>query len=309
MDVAIFGVIVADLIGQPIDLRQPPPAGTLRHLQTIELTPGGNVCNVGIAHSRLGLKVAGAGMVGSDILGRALCERLSSEKVDVSHIRTHATAQTSSTIVAVEPGGQRTFFHAPGATTHLSADVFRECFPLFRQCAWLHLAYFGLLPALTPDLPVLLSELKQVAPGLKIALDTLDPPAEKSLLDPILPLIDLFAPSRPEAITLTGQTDPSAMIAHFRARMPRGIIGIKLDQEGCILDDDEKQITIPAYKVNILDTTGAGDAWFAGLLTGLRAQLPLKECGHLANRIAADSCTALGGSTGVQSLELSRARL
>lgn len=309
MDVAVFGIIVADLIGEPMDLRHPPAAGGLTRLNSLTLTTGGNVCNVGIALSRLGLKSAAVGLVGNDLLGRTIVERLQSEGVDTAGIRTIDPAQTSATFVAVEPGGQRTFFHAPGVTPLIDSAVFREAFAVFRQCAWLHLGYFGLLPALTPQLPRLLYELKQVAPGTRIAMDTLDPPATWELLEPILPLLDVFAPSRPEGKALSGESDPVKMIAFFRQHMPRGLIAIKLDRDGCIIDDDGQTIHAPAFPVKVVDTTGAGDAWFAGLLVGLRNQYPLDRCARLANRVAADCCTAIGGSTGVRSLEDTLARI
>jgi sugar/nucleoside kinase (ribokinase family) len=88
----------------------------------------------------------------------------------------------------------------------------------------LQVAYFGLLPNLTKDLPELLAEFRTSAPGTKIALDTSYPPADRKLLDPILPHVDLFAPSRPEAAALTGETDPERMVASFRRQIRDGAI-------------------------------------------------------------------------------------
>src|SRR5881275_1380339 len=178
MDAAIFGLIVADLIAQPMDLRRPPPPGGLVPLQSLQLTTGGNVCNTGIAMARLGMQVAAAGAVGDDVLGRALVDRMQSAGLDTSCVFTRPEAQTSATVVAVEPGGERCFFHTPGVTPLIDADVFRGCFELFRSSAWVQVGYFGLLPTLTPDLPELLQELHAEAPGTKIALDTVNPTAD-----------------------------------------------------------------------------------------------------------------------------------
>src|SRR4051794_11189836 len=115
MDAAIFGLIVADLIAQPMNLRKPPARGGLSLLNSLTLTTGGNVCNVGLAMSRLGLKVAAAGMVGNDELGLAIKDRLTQAGIDITCVFATARAQTSATVVAVEPGGERCFFHAPGA--------------------------------------------------------------------------------------------------------------------------------------------------------------------------------------------------
>ena len=311
MDAAIFGLIVADLIASPMNLRDPPAPGVLTVIKTIELTTGGNVCNTGMAMARLGMKVAAAGVVGQDILGGALVDRLKQAGMDVGCVFADARAQTSSTVVAVEPGGERCFFHTPGATALLDADAFRRCLPTFAQCAYVQVGYFGLLPTLTGDLPALLRELKQAAPRTKAALDTSNPPAARELLPPILPHLDLFCPSRTEAEALTGESDAGRMIAAFRAHgmKPDALIGIKLDAEGCLLDDGVNSVFCPAYKIDCVDTTGAGDTWFAGLMVALRKNMPLEQAGKFANRVAADCCTALGASAGVRSFDDTIARI
>jgi sugar/nucleoside kinase (ribokinase family) len=311
MDAAIFGLIVADLIAEPMNLRSPPKPGGLAFTNSIQLTTGGNVCNTGIAMAKLGMNVAAAGLVGNDVLGAAVTERLRQVGLDTSAVFTNDKDQTSATVVAVEPGGERCFFHTPGVTRLLDAAALRQCFPMFKRCRYVQIGYFGLLPALTPQLPALLRELKQVAPETKVALETVTPVGPWAELEPILPHLDLFLPSRTEAADLTGVSDPTTMIAAFRRHMPRGLIGIKLDAEGCMLDDGSGRgaITVPSYKIKPVDTTGAGDTWFAGLLTGLIKGMPLEQAGRLANRTAADCCTALGASAGLRSFDDTVSRL
>ena len=310
MDAAIFGLIVADIIAEPMDLRSPPKPGGLAFTNSVQLTTGGNVCNTGIAMAKLGMKVAAAGLVGNDVLGAAVTERLRQQGLDTSAVFTTDRGQTSATVVAVEPGGERCFFHTPGVTRLLDAAALRQCFPIFRQCRYVQIGYFGLLPALTTELPVLLRELKAAAPQTKINLETVTPVGRWAQLEPILPHIDVFVPSRGEAVDLTGERDPARMIAVFRRHMPRGLIGIKLDAEGCILDDGAgKPVVIPAYKIHVIDTTGAGDTWFAGLLTGLIRGMPMEQAGRLANRTAADCCTALGASAGIRTFDETVSRL
>src|SRR5438876_2493940 len=127
--------------------------------------------------AKLGMKVAAAGIVGKDVLGAAVTDRLRQAGLDVACVIADSRAQTAATVVAVEPGGERCFFHVPGATALLDADAFRRCFPMFAKCAVVQIGYFGLLPGLTADLPMLLKELRAAAPDTKIALDTVNPPA------------------------------------------------------------------------------------------------------------------------------------
>ena len=303
MDAAIFGLIVADVLAEPMDLRNPPEPGGLALLRSVTVSTGGNVCNAAVAMAKLGMKVAAAGLVGDDVLGVAVVERMRQAGVDTLAVFINDQAQTSATVVAVEPGGERCFFHHPGATTLLDPAAFRRCLPMFKQCAYVQIGYFGLLPALTPELPELLYELHRLAPQTKIALDTVNPPASWEELKPILPRLDVFVPSRPEARALTGEDDPEKMVAAFREQMTRGLIGIKLDEEGCYLDDGMTSVLVPAFPVDVVDTTGAGDTWYAGLMTGLIKGMPVDRAGQFANRVAADCCTALGASAGIRSFD------
>ena len=310
MDAAIFGLIVADLIAEPMDLRNPPPPGGLVVARSVTLTTGGNVCNTGVAMAKLGMRVAAAGLVGDDVLGAAVTEKLRAEGVDTSAVFRAERAQTSATVVAVEPGGERCFFHTPGATALLDAEAFRRCIPTFKQCKYVQVGYFGLLPSLTADLPQVLKELRAAAPETRVALDTVNPTDTWERLQPILPHLDLFCPSRTEAASLTGETTPHKMVAAFRRHMrPGTLVGIKLDAEGCYLDDGRVSVTAPAYKIECVDTTGAGDTWFGGLLTGLIRGMPLEQAGKFANRAAADCCTALGASAGVKGFDDTLARV
>lgn len=309
LDAAIFGLIVADILAAPMNLRSPPAPGGLALVDSISVTTGGNVCNTAIAMAKLGMRVAAAGYVGKDVLGSAVRERLEVEGVDTSCVFENELAQTSATVVAVEPGGERCFFHTPGPTPLIDAALFRKCIPLFQWCSFVQVGYFGLLPGITRDLPELFAELKKQAPRTRIALDTVNPPAQASLLWPILPHVDLFAPSRTEAKALTGETEPNKMVEAFRAYMKTGLIGIKLDEEGCYLDDGRMSVRAPAAKIQCVDTTGAGDTWFGALLTALAKGMPLEPAAKFANRAAADCCTALGASTGVKTFEETLARM
>jgi sugar/nucleoside kinase (ribokinase family) len=259
--------------------------------------------------AKLGMRVAASGMVGNDILGSAVREKLELEGVDTSTIFESETAQTAATVVAVEPGGERVFFHTPGATPLLDKETFRKCIPLFQWCSFVQVGYFGLLPGLTKDLPELFAELKSQATRTRLALDTVNPPGDPKLLWPILPHLALFAPSRTEAAAITGETAPAKMVAAFRQHMKTGLIGIKLDEEGCYLDDARTAVHVPAARIKVVDTTGAGDTWFGALMTALIKGMPLQPAGKFANRAAADCCTALGASTGVRTFEDTLARM
>src|SRR6187200_2128870 len=99
MDAAIFGLIVADLIAEPMDLRSPPAPGGLVLTNSVTLTTGGNVCNTGVAMAKLGMRVAAAGLVGKDVLGAAMAEKLRAEGLDTSAVFSDERSQTSASVV------------------------------------------------------------------------------------------------------------------------------------------------------------------------------------------------------------------
>jgi sugar/nucleoside kinase (ribokinase family) len=313
MRFCVFGVIVADLIAEPVDLHNLSQSVALARLNSVSFHPGGNACNVAAALAKLGhnfgVKAATAGLIGDDLIGELLVSTLQSTGVDTAAITAIRGGKTGATVVAVRPGGEPYFLHAPGVLDQVDPDCFRARFGQFAACDWLHIGYFGLLPiSLFEAMPAMLGELRQLAPRLRISLDTAHAPTRRDLLDAILPHLDLFGPSRAEAISLSGQTDPAAAVASFRRQMPRGIIGIKLDRDGCYLDDGASAVHCPAYPVDVVDTTGAGDAWFAGLLMARSQDLSLAAAGRFANRVAADCCTQLGGTTAIADFESTIAR-
>src|SRR5690606_37652026 len=103
----------------------------------------------------------------SPVVARGRCIQIG--HVGLLPVLTTEAAQTSATVVAVEPGGERCFCRTPGATPLLDAAALRRCFPVFARCRYIQIGYFGLLPGLTADLPAVLPELRRAAPQAKIA--------------------------------------------------------------------------------------------------------------------------------------------
>src|SRR3954451_18504365 len=99
-DAALFGLMVADLVAQPVDLRNPPAPGGLALLKSLPLTTGGNACNTAVAMAKLGMHVATAGRVGKDDLGEAVVRRLRSAGIDTSAVFVNEGSQTSGSVVA-----------------------------------------------------------------------------------------------------------------------------------------------------------------------------------------------------------------
>jgi sugar/nucleoside kinase (ribokinase family) len=124
----------------------------------------------------------------------------------------------------------------------------------------------------------------------------------QALIEPCLPHLDIFMPSIEEARAITGESDPDAILDRLSGH-PIGILGVKLGAEGCALRVEGKAVRFPAYAVDVVDGSGAGDAFMAGLLYGVLQGWPITRSACFANATAAHCIQAIGCSAGVPSAE------
>lgn len=304
-DFAVLGNFVVDVIGKPLD-RLPEP-GRLLILDTLETHPGGNGPNTAAALALLGASVAAVGRVGDDVYGRYLRERLAGWGVETATMTCDAVAATGVTIVAVDALGERSFLHSFGANAHLvPEDVPWEKLTGARH---FHLAAFFVLPGLdggpvgaaaTPaarnDPPAacrLLAEARRR--GLTTSLDVCWDRTGRWMeaLAPCLPLVDVLLPSEDEALALTGERDPTRMARQLRAGGVRAAV-IKLGERGCFYSGPEGELNVPAFAVEVADTTGAGDCFIAGYLLGRARGWDLGRTLRFACACGARAVSAVG---------------
>ena len=122
------------------------------------------------------------------------------------------------------------------------------------------------------------------------------------IIRPCLPYLDYFMPSIGEAKHITKKETPEA-IADFFLNEGVGTAIIKLGKEGCLVKNAKEKFVCPAFKINAVDTTGAGDCFVAGFLTGILRGWPLTECARLACAVAAMCVMHIGANEGVRDFE------
>lgn len=307
MDCVVCGSCVVDLLTRPVRLDEPIGAGVLRQVEPIMLTAGGITCNSGITMARLGLKVSVLSYVGDDAWGPVVRDLLEAEGVDHTPLATHPTGATSTTVVAIDPSGERSFLHCVGAPKLLDADAIVARLDLLSRSRWFLLGYYSLMPQLEPDLPRVFEAIR--ATGCRTAMDAAGDGGSMHPLDRILPHLDAYVPSLAEARRQTGHDDPLRILATYRDCGAPGIVGVKLGgTDGVLLSEpdagrgiDPVHVASCAPPGPVIDTTGAGDSFFAGLLAGLVRGLPLRDAGRIGCAAAACCVTALGGSRGGRS--------
>jgi sugar/nucleoside kinase (ribokinase family) len=302
LDVVVFGLLVADILGRPVNFSRLPSRGGLQLIETITFSTGGNVSNVGIALSKLGLKVGVIGRLGNDVWRDLIVGALVKHGIDCTHIRSDKTPQTSATIVAVDAGGERSFLHTPGATRDLKKKDLLSQLGYISKARLLVVGYLGLLPQLENEFPGIFSSVKKQTDTL-IALDTAGiPRRNRKLVEGFLPYTDFFIPSLNEARELTGYQTTREIMDFFRDCGAANVFGLKLGKKGCLVADRTGEYPVPGFHVKeVVDATGAGDSFYAGFLAGWLRGLDTYHAAEFGNMVGACCVSAIGASTGVRS--------
>ncbi|PWM47046.1 MAG: carbohydrate kinase [Clostridiales bacterium] len=302
IDVACIGNLVADVITKPVD--KVPEAGLLERVDSIETFSGGCAMNAGIDMAKIGIKTAVLGKIGNDSFGAFLKDELVKYGVDVDGIVVDNKTQTSASVVLSSSTGERSFLHCVGANgTYDFNDV---NFDVIQKSKIVFVAGTMLLDAFDGD--GCARTLKKAREMCKMTvLDTAWDSKNRwmSLLEPCLQYVDVFMPSIDEAAKLAGTEDLDKIADCFFDKGVKHVV-IKNGKHGAYIREtkDSDPIYLPTYtKEKVVDTTGAGDSFCAGFLTGLAKGFSFKDCGKLANAVGTFCIMAKGASTGIKSYE------
>lgn len=291
-EVYCVGNAVADVLALPVDGLA--PSGTSQPLNDVELAPGGNAINTGIALSRMGVSVRVAAAVGNDRFGEYMRERVRAEGVDDSGLVTIPGAKTSVSIVLIESSGERRFLHLRGVNAFFSIQHLD--WAKVEGARVFHYASAFALPAIDGDhLASILERARKSGclTSINICWDTRG--RWLPLIKPALAHTDFIFPNRDEGRQLTGESEPAAIAAHLRALGVKTVI-VKLGAAGCYVESPEGAFTSPGFSVQPLDTTGAGDCFAAGFLAAICRGQSLAQTARYANAAGALATIGLGGA-------------
>ncbi len=254
---------------------------------------------VGIA--RLGGKSAFIGRVGDDPFGRFMAKTLADERVDVKHMRLDPAHRTSTVVVDLDDHGERSFTFM----VRPSADLFLEPgdLPTFTAGEWLHVCSIALSAEPSRSATFQAMDAIRKAGGYVSFDPNIRPdlwPDENALrrcLEQALQSADVVKLSVEELAFLTGDADVQAGLNTLMQRCPARLVLVTQGKEGVIAWHEGTVKHYPATPVKCVDTTGAGDAFVAGLLYGLAVGQELVPAIALAQRCGALATTAKGAMT------------
>ncbi len=295
-DVICLGILVADIIGRPIEAV--PAPGALALVESIAPHIGGCAANTGIGLHRLGVETAVVGAVGRDGFGEFVRGVLQSEGVEIGGVISK-DAPTSATMVLVRPDGERTFLHCVGANAAFQKSDFDA--NLLDGARLLHVAGHGLMPAFdgAPCAEVVRDARRC---GVRTSLDTAGAPDPKwrENLREVLPHLDYFVPSLHEVRELFPDCASPEAIAARLIGEGVGCVALKLGAAGSYaLNRAGQSARAAAWDVAAVDATGAGDAFAAGFLAAALRDLPLESCLKMGNASGANCVQAVGTIAGL----------
>lgn len=303
MHVVCAGLLVADVFVPPLP-RLPAP-GELVATGDFLFSAGGGASNTAFALRRQGLDVSVVGCVGDDMFGDAVEQELRQQGIDTSGVRRVPGVGTAKTVIVPVEDEDRRYIHTFGANRELRASDLATI--AFAGADALHIGGFLLLPAL--DAAALAERLAAARDrGLRVVLDVTVPGDAPFSLDdvaPVLPHLDWFVANEDEARVLTGEREPERQAEAFAGAGARAV-AVTLGERGAfVLLADGGRFSVPAPAVEVVEPSGAGDAFVAGLIASLLDGLDPRTSVERACALGASACTALGCHDGV----LTRAEL
>ena len=303
-DCIVAGISCVDLLIGPLNLDQPLNQEGTWALDTITPTVGGNVSNSSIALARLGSRTAALSLAGTDEWGRFLISKLQDEGVNTSRFQQREGLDTSATAVLMNSKLEHIFAYKPGASEAIDRSLIDDNLDFIAQSKYLLLGYYGLLPNIEPVLHEVLEAVQKT--GCKTALDCAGGGGDITPLDKCLPYLDIYIPTEHEAESQTGLHVPEDMIAKFRDCGAAGVVGVKRGEQGILLSPIEGQfLTIAAIKPPspVVNTTGAGDSFYGGLISGLSRGMDIESAARLGTATASWCVTGMGATQQLQDFE------
>lgn len=247
---------------------------------------GGKGSNQAVGAARLGAETSLVGCIGTDRFGDAAVELWSEEGVDAAHVRRTDATHTGVGFVIVDGGGENAISVAPGANSRLSAADVHGAAEVIRSADVV--------------LCQLETELEPVSAAAEVAADAgteviLNPAPARALPESLLSNVDVLTPNRGEAHILAGHepTDdvaPSALVDALSAR-GAGATVLTLGADGALVDDGARD-HVDAIDVDIVDTTGGGDAFNAGLAVARAEGESLTDAARFGCVCGGLACTA-----------------
>ena len=248
--------------------------------------PGGPAANFACAASRQGMRVAALATLGEDEAAQIIIDDFHDFGVDTSYVRQDPARQSNFTVILLEPSGERSIIAVPAEPHIYETALLNELFP---QCRALQTMPHGV------DRFVRMGTMAQAAGTIVMVDIEATIMTDRAGLEKTLKCVDIASFNARGLVTISGE---EATIDGARKLLDLDLgpemVVVTLGSDGALVVTKEESHQVPGWKVDVVDTTGAGDTFNATFLTGLLQGQPLSECITRANAGAAMAVTGLG---------------
>lgn len=287
----VIGSLNMDIV---VETDKPPQAGETKFGRSVRFVPGGKGANQAYALAKLGADIAMIGAIGQDAFGEQMSEAMSKVGVSMNGVKRLAGESTGVASILLAEGDNRIIV-IPGANA--------RCTP---EDVDAHLEEIAGADVVLLQLEIPLGTVMHAARTAKRLgkIVILNPAPATELPEELLQVIDYLTPNENELRTISGNVegDGEALMRSLQRRGVRNVV-TTLGAKGCAyVGPDGVSGSAQGYQVEVVDTTGAGDAFNAGLAYAIACGSPLSDAVLFAGKVAALSVTKFGAQGGMPEL-------
>ncbi len=287
MNMIVIGSINMDIV---MKVPRLPQKGETLMADDYITVPGGKGANQAVAAARLGSNVTMVGALGIDAFGDTLLHKLQDENIATAGIRRTGSA-SGNALITVDYNGDNTILVYPGANYDVTTAWIAEKEKLIHQADWVMLQL---------EIPV-----SSVVATIKIAKKLekkvlLNPAPAVMLSEDLYAMIDLITPNETELRLLSGKKEIREGAAWMIDRGVKCVI-VTLGIEGSFGMTKDQEMSVPAYPVQAVDSTAAGDAFNAAVIVALSEGNNLEDSMKFANAAGALTTTVMGAQRSLPS--------
>ncbi len=262
---------------------------------------GGDALNVAMGLARLGQTVSIAGRIADDPNGKIIVKACAEAGIDLSGVCYDEECVTAASYALIDEAGERHFLSVKDIFNRLRGEDVSD--QAIQDAEYVYIGSAMAMPEMDRHgIQNIFSRAHRQGKvtAMDAAVNREDHRTDwLTYLAPAFMETDIFFPSFDEARIITGESEPERIAECFR-RFPMKIFGIKMGAQGCFLTDftSSRYIKCPP-EVKVVDTTGAGDSFMAGMLCGLSQGWDAYESAEFASCVAAKNVGTIGGTAGI----------